>query len=170
MYEIDPLNIPDMTASICEHLKEVPADLATKKQLHGLAHLPQEITDLIWQHLCPLSGPPLACTRLISPEQWLYALQNIDVLPWLWNIDTNMLEENKQAQSLDKCWDWESVIRRLAARDTYRLEDKWDGRADGNTRIKVTRSIEGLPPGLRNRRRIWNLAIDMLDELTIDEE
>ena len=90
MYEADPLNIPGMTPSICKHFEEVPAsDLATMKQLGGIPTLPQEITDLIWQHLCPLSDPPITCTRLFSPEQWHYALRYLPVLPWLFNIDTH---------------------------------------------------------------------------------
>ena len=160
MYEAEPLDIPDITLSICKHLEEVSvSDPATTDPKSCLPPLPQEIADLIWQHLCPLSNPPIACTRLVSPEQWQYALQDLRMLPWLWDIDTNVLDTKERTRSLDRCSDWESLIRRLATRDTYSSEN------DGvNTQIKVTRSIEGLAPGLRNRRRIWDLAIDMLDE------
>ena len=165
MHEADALDIPDMTPSICKYLEEISvSDLAKAEQTDGLPHLPQEITDLVWQHLCPLSNPPVACTRLVPPGQWHYALRDLKVLPWLWDIDTNVLDTKERTISVDRRWDWELLIRRLANRDTYNVENNCDGDKH-TTRLKVTRSIEGLPPGLRNRRRIWNLAIDMLDEL-----
>ena len=165
MYGANPLEIPDITLSICRHLEEISiSDLATAEQNAGLPQMPQEIIDLVWRYMCPLSDPPVACTRLSSPGQWHYALRDLKVLPWLWDIDTNVLDIKEKTRSVDRCWDWESLIRRLATQDTYSLENDCDGDTQ-TTRLKVTRRIEGLHPGLRNRRRIWNLTIEMLDAL-----
>ena len=118
-----------------------------------LAQLPPEIINCIMKHLHPFTDPPERCTYLVSPNYWLYALKRHDVLPWLWDLNAAGLEEKERQKPTGKMWDWESFVRRLAQGDVYELG-----------REAPVWGQEGLHPWLRNRKRIWKLALDMLDE------
>ena len=101
------------------------------------------------EHLHPFMNPPEHCTYLVSPNYWLYALKRHDVLPWLSDLDAAALEEKEEQRPIGKMWDWELFVRRLAQEDTYGLGR--EGPVWGN---------ECLNPRLRNRKRIWKLALD----------
>ena len=162
MYEADPSYCSIRDTGLLEHLTTLPPlissnegtlpndDLAT-----SLLRLPPEIISCIMKQLHPFTDPPEQCTYVVSPDYWLDALKRHDVLPWLWDLDTAALDEKENQKSAGEMWDWESFVRRLAQGDVY---------GPGPETKAPVWGQEGLHPRLRNRRRIWKLALDMLDE------
>ena len=110
------------------------------------------------RHLDPFSSPPRECTYLVSPNYWLQALKDHSLLPWLWDLDTASLMEKENKKPEGRLWDWELLVRQLAQADTYSNVDDLVGDQP------YMWAVEGLPPSFRNRRRVWDLALDMLNE------
>ena len=123
-----------------------------------LPSMPPEIISSIMRHLYPFSSPPRECTYLVPPSYWLQALKDQSILPWLWDLDPTALTEKESSKPEGRLWDWELLVRQLAQEDTY-------SEYSGYSRIRPPLwAVEGLHPSLRNRRRVWDLALDMVHE------
>ena len=110
------------------------------------------------RHLYPFSSPPRECTYLVSPKHWLQALKDHSVLPWLWDLDPAALLEKERNKPEGRLWDWELLVRQLAQADIYSEYVYYK-------RVRpCSWALEDLHPSFRNRRRVWDLAIDMLHE------
>ena len=142
-----------VTVFILSHLK--PRKRENRR--HGLRErikgLPSEIRIMIRDHASgtfgrkPRHEPSAEVTRYSpenEPDFWLKEFKGI---PWLWDLDTEMCKEKDQqlpatGQTL---WDWELLLE-LALDNVFE---------PGGLMHK------GVPPGLRNRRRIWRMLHDL---------
>lgn len=77
-------------------------------------------------------------------DWWCEALADKKLLPWLWDLDSELLREKQRAGN----WDWESLVRSLSKPEIHEPSD----------------TTLNLPVGLRNRRRIWRC----LEEARVD--
>ncbi|KAI1169461.1 hypothetical protein F4777DRAFT_573055 [Nemania sp. FL0916] len=75
-----------------------------------------------------------------SQDWWCDALANKTLLPWLWDLNAELIREKQR----DGSWDWELLVRKLSH---VKLHES------GDTTLS-------LPLGLRNRRRIWRCLED----------
>lgn len=155
-FETDPLDIKGLTAFIPSHLHPIssasPATLLSGEQLAWLnggslppvlrprlwAKLPPELQENVKYYKAPLIDLPKTCNRSLPHDWWLQALLDGKILPWLFDLDTDMIKQ-KDAEPQD--WDWEYLVRTLAQVEAFE---------PGNT-------MENAPLGLRNRRRIWRI-------------
>ena len=158
MYETDPVLIPDLTEGVLAHLQYLPPSMPSMLKAFpsgGLAHclpqLPPELITSIMQQLRPLSNPPKECTFLVSPTYWLQVLLEDSLLPWLWDLDAEAIMGKQDSRSPGQQWDWELLLRQLGQTDDYKQE-------------RVTWAMSEMPLGLRNKRRIWGLVSDILNE------
>jgi hypothetical protein len=87
--------------------------------------------------MTPFKNPSLQCTRLMAQEHWFRGLSKGHLLPLLWDVDV---------RSYDKAWDYELLVRQLAQEEFLDVASK---------------SRKDVPPGLRNRCRIWKLLEEM---------
>ena len=143
-----------VTVFILSHLK--PRKRENRR--HGLRErikgLPSEIRIMIRDHASgtfgrkPRHEPSAEVTRYSpenEPDFWLKEFKGI---PWLWDLDTEMCKEKDQqlpatGQTL---WDWELLLLELALDNVFE---------PGGLMHK------GVPPGLRNRRRIWRMLHEL---------
>jgi hypothetical protein len=116
-----------------------------------LLQLPSELITSIMQQLHPFLNPPKQCTYLISPTYWLQALLDKSLLPWLWDLDAEAIMRKQDSGISGQQWDWELLLRQLAQSDDYEPEP-------------VSWAMDGIPLGLRNRKRIWDSVSNILDE------
>ncbi|KAK8002171.1 hypothetical protein PG991_014393 [Apiospora marii] len=141
LLEENPLEIADITESILQNLEPMPAESAeqqgSRQGTVAEAELPKSPGDL--RHLDP------ACDYARSQAGWYDVLAMNQSLPWLWDLDGEVL--HKKAQEGD--WDWEHLVRRLAQAEIHEPRDK---------------TLQ-IPLGLRNRRRIWRV----LEEARVDD-
>lgn len=89
----------------------------------------------------------LECTAQSSSNAWREALVR-GYLPWLWDLEPGVIAHKEASKPAEQEWNWELLVRQLAQVDLH------EPRA----------VLENLPMGLRNRRRIWRLADDILSE------
>ena len=85
-----------------------------------------------------------------SPNFWRFRLTNQlgRSHPWLWDIDVAMCKAKdlEPLRTGTTKWDWERLVRALAQKDVF---EPGGSMADG------------VPLGLRNRRRIWRMIEDI---------
>ena len=93
-------------------------------------------------------GASLECTRKLSPSVWLQVLLESKIIPWLWDLDPEVLRLKQESKPDDTGWDWELLVRQLVQPDFH-----------------VPEAVEtGIPDGVRNRQRLWRLLGDLLVE------
>ena len=82
------------------------------------------------------------------PRFWRECLVSKYCLPWLWDLDRNMCEQKDQQQPGNGAfrWDWEGLIRTLAQQAVFEKDGPMSN---------------GVPLGLRNRRRIWRIMREL---------
>jgi hypothetical protein len=118
----------------------------------SLGQLPTEGIDVICQHLQPFQNPSLQCSRDLAPGLWRELLFDQGLLPWLWDLDSSLLQSRKSDilpfYDVENAWDWELLVRQLAQTDVF----------------ESGKLMEHAPLALRNRRRIWRLV----DEARVD--
>ena len=81
------------------------------------------------------------------PFIWREALFARKLLPWLPPLDSATIIAKDLDCPPHSQWNWELLVRQLAQ---SRIREPGNG-------------LHGLAPGLRNRRRIWQLVEDILD-------
>jgi hypothetical protein len=108
-------------------------------------HLPTEIIDQIGAQLQPFESPSLVPTQTLPPSAWRELLFSRKILPWLWDLDSSVLESRRSDSASSYTegeWDWELLVRQLAQVDVFNDEN----------------IIANVQLRLRNRRRIWRLV------------
>jgi hypothetical protein len=94
---------------------------------------------------------PLPPSRRLLPSIWRSILLST---PWLWDLDADAVKtwEANGALGSGWEWDWELLVRQLTE----------TAKGDGAGHVLLyDQTMPSLPPGLRNRRRIWQLVGDM---------
>ena len=81
------------------------------------------------------------------PNVWRQALSE-GYLPWLWDLEPAAIAQKEASKPLSHEWNWELVVRQLAQINLH----------------EPKAIMVDLPMGLRNRRRIWRIVVDMLSE------
>lgn len=104
----------------------------------------------------------LQCTYVISQSYWKQVFLSI---PFLWDLDESLIKDKLSDPREGYEWDWEKITRQLMSRVELVEEvpmQVGDPKPDGST-VAWSYSKVGLdvPPGLTNRRRIWQLLEDM---------
>ena len=116
-----------------------------KSSTSDVNNLPPEIINLVFEQLSPLEDTALECTRLAHSSLWRQALTEGHLIPWLWDLKDAFEHMELANADGDREWDWELLARQLAHREAF----------------EPGGPMEGAPPGLRNRRRIWRLVEEM---------
>ena len=81
------------------------------------------------------------------PTVYLRAMHQFSpVLPWLFDLNRSACLRKEAEKPDGREWDWERLLRRLTQDDIYQNPV----------------CVEGIPPGLQNRRRIWKMVEDWL--------
>ncbi|QPC73379.1 hypothetical protein HYE68_004131 [Fusarium pseudograminearum] len=159
----DPLDIPRLTPHLLEKVKcrrVSPLSAETSRFRNNLSSLPQEVLDEITDYFrCgtePVGSQP---TYLLPQHFWK---QFIVKIPFLWDLEVRRFQQfTDWSVDNNKEWDWELLFRQLMERPVAVSENDntqeaksfefWDYRQTG---------LEA-PPGLTNRRRIWQIFNDM---------
>ncbi|KAH7140183.1 hypothetical protein B0J13DRAFT_557328 [Dactylonectria estremocensis] len=158
-WDEDPLQIPDLTVSLLSGLEQVNPQNGNLQFRSHLASLPQgiwnEIKDLVLSSV--LLGPtPVECNYLMPQSFWREVFLQI---PFLWDLDQGIIDKKSLEAELEgNEWNWEKITRQIATPvkpPTYSEEEgewiEWDYQDVGLV----------VPPGLNNRRRIWQIVEDM---------
>lgn len=123
-----------MTNLILSHLQSLPA-----------AELDPSSTEP--SQLPQAKNLSLECTAQSSSSAWREEFVR-GYLPWLWDLEINAVAHKEASKPAEREWNWELLVRQLA-----------------QVNLHEPRAIlDNLPMGLRNRRRIWRLAEDILSE------
>lgn len=140
--------------------------------------LPQELRDHIVSFLRSSKPLPVRCTRLISQEHWRQILADGRTLPFLWDLDADTVDSYRRYRTGDSDdagdggatafsppptpgmgeeveLDFEHLVRTLSQRVHATGSGHYAGTEPG------PEPYDGLPDGLRNRRRIWQLIEEM---------
>lgn len=118
-----------------------------------LFSLPEEIKKKIAAFLTfqPIS---LECNYLMPQAYWKQALLSI---PFLWDLEINLVDEKTSLPLENAEWNWEKMTRQIMSR--VEMVDETDCETpDVWSYAKVGLDV---PPGLHNRRRIWQIVEDM---------
>lgn len=111
------------------------------------ASLPQEILDLIMLQLQGLTDSPVEPTFLLPQRFWRQALEQCQLLPWLWDISVEDIahKEASKPHNGEYEWNWELLVRQLAQSNLF----------------EEGKHPRDLASGIRNRRRIWRILEEM---------
>ncbi|KAF2157134.1 hypothetical protein K461DRAFT_273268 [Myriangium duriaei CBS 260.36] len=138
-----------MTNRVLDRLELTPEVPSSSRAGHGfdkiLSSFPIEIHDLILEHFLRAGDLEPECNNFFDASCWRRALIR-GCLPWLWDLDKDAIAAREAERSGGRDWDWEALVRRLGRRDLY---------------MPVHDEPADFPRGLRNRRRIWQLVMDM---------
>ncbi|EEU38355.1 uncharacterized protein NECHADRAFT_34783 [Fusarium vanettenii 77-13-4] len=145
----DSLHIPNLTASLLSNLQPYKPT-SPSRQLRYFEKLPQNIK----QHIMFLvfqQELPSRCTYVMPQHYWKEAFFGI---PFLWDLDRDLIDK---ASSFDL--DWEKLTRQIMCPAETTWERRW---GEGEARPWSYDDC-GLivPPGLTNRRRIWQIVEEM---------
>ena len=145
-FEANPLQIANLTKAIVSDLQLLP--LQPPVYDSPIQRLPAEVVANIFEHFYPFVDPPLECSYLFAPAHWREAIvkRYTGILPWLWGLDPSTVAAKEASKPAGKEWDWELLARQLAQVDI----------------CEPGKVLPNLPLGLRNRRRMWRLADDVL--------
>lgn len=98
-----------------------------------------------------MEGLSLSCTLNGHPSAWRDALAQ-SYLPWLWDLEPDTIAHKEASKPPEQEWNWELLVRQLAQVNIH----------------EPGAVLEGLPMGLRNRRRIWRIVKDILSSKVDD--
>ncbi|KAH7192028.1 uncharacterized protein B0J16DRAFT_394133 [Fusarium flagelliforme] len=159
----DPLKIPDLTESLMSTLERAETPLADEGFSNRFDSLPPEIGNIVIENLIacvPAEGASsLECTYLIPQYRWKQALIQI---PFLWDLENEIVERKDQEASTGLFeWNWEKLARLILSE--FPIFRK--GEACGYKLYSQSgHDILGqpiVPPAFANRRRIWQILMDM---------
>lgn len=133
-----------MTTSILARLQPLPiAAQSTPSPLAAkLSALPQEVQNDIVDQLRPDAEMSLECSYTAEPAFWKQAMFSVN---WLWDLDQQEVASKESSKPCKSDWDWELLLRELCQ----------------NAFFESGKFLSDLSSGLRNRRRIWQLVMDM---------
>ncbi|KAF5006320.1 hypothetical protein FDECE_7293 [Fusarium decemcellulare] len=179
LFGINPLYIPDLTNTILGNLEQAVTGRAKKLFTKRLFELPPEVLKMILVRVLGIELPEVAAGTL---PQWFWRDQlKAGTLPWLWDIDTKLVDaaDKKLCPGGDNYeWDWELLYRKLSRGIDFGVRNgidrDWDPCWDMERNGRVIRPAESnwvttgyhdtlkhVPPGLHNRRRVWQLLEEM---------
>ncbi|KAF5672316.1 hypothetical protein FHETE_3814 [Fusarium heterosporum] len=172
-WDYDPLHIPNLTERLLENLTSSLTDDLPKvsESEHALGDLPKKLVDEIISHILSESQSPPTTYNLPQPL-WKEILVQI---PFLWDLDVEQIKQFPDIPTdQHREWNWEKLVRTVACGPLreYRL---------GGENTEAEKHTPGVwdyshvkldvPPGLTNRRRIWQILedvdpkeLDILDE------
>ncbi|ERF75793.1 hypothetical protein EPUS_01623 [Endocarpon pusillum Z07020] len=125
------------------------------------ARLPQELLNMIESYASSsFSNADPEPSRILPQSWWREALINKKMLPWLWDLDVDMIrtKDSKPPKNWFGAsgtwveWDWELLVRKLAQTDFYKD-------------IGIHTAGEGPALALKNRRRIFLIMDDLVRTL-----
>ncbi|KAF4343533.1 hypothetical protein FBEOM_2559 [Fusarium beomiforme] len=163
-WNFDPLNIPCLTDALISNLERVDVATTDQKFITNFNNLPREIEDIIVSLLRD-ANMSLECTYHIPQSHWKETLLQV---PFLWDIEKMVIEKKDQeGMSGGFEWNWEKLVRQVMSEvsvpekkneidpddEEYdeEVEDAWNYQKVGLN----------VPPGLTNRRRIWQVLVEM---------
>ncbi|KAM5356755.1 hypothetical protein ACJ41O_003401 [Fusarium nematophilum] len=148
----DPSHVPDLTTRLLSNLQHIePATITSQAFQARFDGLPQELKDKIASILLH-ETMPVNCTGLMPQPCWKELVLQI---PFLWDLDRDSMSDFTESTNAD--WDWERLYRQLMTRPTVAIFPETGGCKPWNYQ-DVGLSV---PPGLTNRRRIWQVLEDM---------
>ena len=147
-----------MTPAILDTLRTLPRAIEAIPETvpfqKAFLALPSELQDHVCSFLVSPHGMPGVCNGLLPQWAWREVLLSGKCLPFLQDLDVGVVEafckqwerehEHSNGGSSREEPNWELLVRRLSQEDWI----TWD---------MQTSSLK-MPDGLRNRRRIWQLA------------
>ncbi|KAI9825714.1 MAG: hypothetical protein M1826_006898 [Phylliscum demangeonii] len=169
----DPIHVPGLTAFLLAHLQPITTkddnddDNATASAASAASHqhsptpppsrlegLPTELLEQLTSYLPFAATLALARTstrlhaRLLTQTWWREALIAGDAVAYLWDLDP------AQCRAKDR--------DRHRHRHRHPADDQpWDWRALARSCLDLGCFHHAPPPGLRNRHRIWKIAVDV---------
>ncbi|KAF0323834.1 hypothetical protein GQ607_008806 [Colletotrichum asianum] len=168
-----PLEIDGLTECLLKNLQQCRSKVHfasdhAARLMADLAAMPTEVLD----QTCTLMGSdlPRVSSRVLAQKIWKNTLKagRRGLLPWLWDIDPTLIDA-KDAESCpggsDFEWDWELLVRQLSRGVDYGLRLDRPKRGELLVHQMATTGYHSdlfhVPPGLHNRRRIWQLVEEM---------
>ncbi|KAF4454838.1 hypothetical protein F53441_2708 [Fusarium austroafricanum] len=160
-WDRDPFHIPNLTSRLLENLSSCHMDCRRERSQfqNMLGNLPKELVDEVIGHI--LSGSMTEHSTDLMPQR--FWKQIFIQIPFLWDLDVEQVEKFPDFPAdRQREWDWEDLVRTLVCgpRRKQWLECEvcqsssfylWDYNHVGLD----------VPPGLTNRRRIWQVLQDM---------
>ncbi|KAL9608030.1 MAG: hypothetical protein Q9167_007109 [Letrouitia subvulpina] len=139
LFEADPLDVPNLTATLLNNLRPVPDPPVSPKRESSFSRNRE------------LSPEP---SYIRPANSWKGDLLSIG---WLWDLDAELILAKdglatdaevapKETQDSRGAWDWELLMRQLSQPEI----------------LEPGKVLVDLPLGLRNRRRVWILVEDIL--------
>ncbi|KAF9773535.1 hypothetical protein IL306_008643 [Fusarium sp. DS 682] len=163
-WNFDPLAIPGLTDALISNLERVDAAPTDQKFTTRFNNLPKEIEDSIVS-LVRDASMSLECTYLIPQPHWKETLLRV---PFLWDIEKSIVETKEQeAASGGFEWNWEKLVRQVMSEVSVpEIKSEIDpDDEDCEDEIENAWSYQkaglNVPPGLTNRRRIWQIVTEM---------
>jgi hypothetical protein len=154
----NPINVSGITEYILSLLQPVLKQGVSSEQSIStyMAQIAPELKQAIVDSLLPLRNLPLQCTRLLDQPYWKEMLMSGRFLPFLWDLDLDLLEAKASRLPGKLEWDWERLVRQLSQSGFLDYAAK---------EVEFSHYGRPIPYGLRNRRRIWRI----LEEMKIDD-
>ncbi|KAI8691831.1 COesterase domain-containing protein [Fusarium sp. Ph1] len=156
-WEADPISIPGLTVDLMCNLRPALQTSPFPRFTRHFTALPQEIRDNIMSFLL-VESVALDCNYLAPQSYWKQLFLNI---PFLWDLDLTVIDRKPSPIEKGVGWDWERLTRQVLApvRVAFMEEGKnahtaWDYHQVGLV----------VPPGLKNRRRIWQILEEMFPD------
>ncbi|KAM0544978.1 hypothetical protein ACHAPJ_011558 [Fusarium lateritium] len=156
-WRYDPFHIPNLTSRLLENLQPMGYYSTKDSKFHNMmGNLPKELVDEVISHL--LSGIMSPYTTDLMPQRfWKQVFVQI---PFLWDLDVEQVQRFPDVYNDPHGeWNWEGLVRQVLCGPPGRRVEEcervshnlWDYSHDGLD----------APPGLTNRRRIWQVLEDM---------
>ncbi|KAF5665294.1 hypothetical protein FHETE_6654 [Fusarium heterosporum] len=161
-WDADPIGIPDLTTCIISNLEKA-GDVSGTQMKNLIEASPNEISDHIRSFVpdIPLS---LECTYIMPQYQWAEVFFTI---PFLWDLDTKVVHEKTGSSRFDlEQWNWEKLTRQILSplHGSSQVQQYDDNEEVWN----YSRVGLDVPDGLANRRRIWQILLDMNPKFELD--
>lgn len=202
------MRIRDLTAGILWNLQEVSIDEATGSKASDFASrlfsLPPELRiPIVNDYMGPCRDFPRITTNILPQAFWKDLLKEGRSLPWLWDLDSNLIDSKDRekcpsndidAGSQSFQWNWELLVRQLSRSLDFGIGEHFPKNLPLNqwhwdsffpefqlempdyepNDVWVTTGyhddLEFVPPGLHQRRRVWQLLEEMFVGDAIHEQ
>lgn len=149
----DPLQIPNLTASLTSNLIRCAPRGTSSSFTRRFENLPPELRNKI-ANLIPGQLPAASCNYLMPQAYWKRVFLQI---PFLWDVDAEAIaRRSSEADTTGFEWDWEKLTRQVMT--PAEIQPFYGNEVTVGFYEKKGLSV---PPGLGNRRRIWQILEEM---------
>ncbi|RGP76195.1 hypothetical protein FSPOR_318 [Fusarium sporotrichioides] len=158
-WDHDPISIPHLTEALMSNLKRVESSSTHDQFATSFNNLPPEIEDIITSFLKE-GSTSLECTYLMLQSRWKDILSQV---PFLWDLETDIIEAKQQETVSGSFeWNWEKLARQVLSAVPIFVSDD-DDECDDELENPWSYQTVGLAVllGLTNRKRIWQILVDM---------